>query len=61
MNPTTTELTPPVLHTRDDNGVHTLMLNRAKTFNALSEDMLTALQAALDFVASDATARLVVE
>jgi enoyl-CoA hydratase/carnithine racemase len=56
----TTELPPPVLHTRDDRGVHTLVLNRAGTFNALSHDMLAALQAALDFVALDATARLVV-
>ena len=56
----TTELPPPVLHTRDDRGVHTLVLNRAGTFNALSSDMLAALQAALDFVAEDATARLVV-
>ncbi len=56
----TTELPPPVLHTRDDRGVHTLVLNRAGTFNALSDGMLAALQAALDFVAEDATARLVV-
>ena len=55
-----TELSPPVLHTRDDRGVHTLMLNRASTFNALSDDMLAALQSALDFVAFDATARMVV-
>ena len=51
---------PPVLHNRDDRGVHTLVLNRASTFNALSDDMLAALQSALDFVADDATARLVV-
>ena len=51
---------PPVLHNRDDRGVHTLLLNRASTFNALSDDMLAALQSALDFVADDATARLVV-
>lgn len=56
----TTELPPPVLHTRDDRGVHTLVLNRASTFNALGEDMLAALQAALDVVALDATARIVV-
>jgi enoyl-CoA hydratase/carnithine racemase len=56
----TTELPPPVLHSRDDRGVHALVLNRASTFNALSEDMLAALQAALDFVALDATARMVV-
>ena len=54
------ELPPPVLHTRDDRGLHTLVLNRASTFNALSDDMLAALQAALDFVALDATARMVV-
>ncbi len=51
---------PPVLHTRDERGVHTLALNRPKAFNALSEEMLAALQAALDFVAQDATARIVV-
>ena len=51
---------PAVLHHRDDRGVHMLVLNRAATFNALSEDMLAALQAALDFVTLDATARLVV-
>jgi len=37
-----------------------LVLNRPASFNALSQDMLAALQAALDFVADDATARLVV-
>ena len=50
---------PPVCHSRDERGVHTLVLNRANTFNALSDDMLAALQSALDFVADDATARLV--
>lgn len=60
MTTTHTELPPPVLHTRDDRGVHTLTLNRASSFNALSEDMLAAIQAALDFVALDATARMVV-
>ena len=51
---------PPLLHTRDDQGIHHLTLNRASSFNALSEDMLVALQAALDFIAQDATARAVV-
>lgn len=55
-----TELSPVLLHTRDNRGVHTLVLNRANTFNALSEDMLIALQAAFDFIALDATARMVV-
>ncbi len=57
---TTHELPPLVLHTRDERGVHTLEFNRASTFNALSEEMLSALQAALDFVAQDASARIVV-
>ena len=52
--------TPPLLHTRDERGVHTLVLNRPATFNALSEDMLAALQTALDAVALDTSARVVV-
>ena len=60
MNTSTTELPPFVLHTRDDRGVHTLVLNRPQQFNALSADMMAALHAALDFIALDATARLVV-
>ena len=51
---------PFVLHHRDDRGIHTLVLNQASTFNALSQEMMAALQAALDFVTLDATARLVV-
>ena len=54
------ELPPVLLHNRDARGVHTLTLNRAKNFNALSEDMLSALQAALDFISQDASARVVV-
>jgi enoyl-CoA hydratase/carnithine racemase len=50
----------PVLHRRDERGVHWLTLNRADTFNALSEAMLAALQAALDAVAGDPDARMVV-
>ena len=65
MSPSSTELAQPVLqspvlHTHDARGVHTLTLNRASTFNALSEDMLAALQAALDAVALDPSARAVV-
>ena len=60
MNTSTTELPPFVLHTRDDRGVHTLVLNRPQQFNALSADMMAALHAALDFIALDAMARLVV-
>jgi enoyl-CoA hydratase/carnithine racemase len=50
----------PVLHTRDDRGVNWLTLNRPAAFNTLSEEMLAALQAALDAVAADPAARLVV-
>ena len=50
----------PVLHTRDDRGVNWLTLNRPAALNTLSEEMLAALQAALDAVAADPSARLVV-
>lgn len=49
-----------LLQTRDDRGVHTLTLNTPRSFNVLSEAMLGALQAAIDAVAADAQARLVV-
>jgi len=41
-------------------GVVTLTLNRPQAFNALSEEMLAALQEQLDLVAKDETARVVV-
>ncbi|NYT64610.1 enoyl-CoA hydratase [Alcaligenaceae bacterium] len=43
----------PVLLTQNDNGVVTLTLNRPQQFNALSEQLLDALQQALDAIASD--------
>ena len=49
-----------VLHDKDARGVVTLTLNRPQAYNALSEAMLEALQAALDAVAADAGARVVV-
>jgi enoyl-CoA hydratase/carnithine racemase len=49
-----------VLNTRDASGVVTLTLNRPQAFNALSEAMLEALQAALDAVAREDSARVVV-
>ena len=49
-----------VLQHKDARGVVTLTLNRPQALNALSESMLDALQAALDAVAADATARVVV-
>jgi enoyl-CoA hydratase/carnithine racemase len=51
---------PFVLTRRDARGVVTLTLNRAASFNALSEGMLAALQAELDALASDETARVVI-
>ncbi|MEG1734444.1 MAG: enoyl-CoA hydratase-related protein, partial [Comamonas sp.] len=45
---------------QDERGVVYLTLNDAQRFNALSADMLTALQNALDAVAQDASARVVV-
>ena len=53
-------LEPLVLHEQDARGVVTLTLNRPAAFNALSEAMLEALQAALDRVTAEASARLVV-
>jgi len=41
-------------------GIVTLTLNRPKQYNALSEAMLSALQNALDDIAGDASARVVV-
>jgi enoyl-CoA hydratase/carnithine racemase len=51
---------PYVLNERDERGVVTLTLNRPQQFNALSEEMLTALQSELDAVAGDTGARGVV-
>ena len=50
----------PVVYRRDERGVVTLTMNRPANFNALGEEMLAALQAALDRVADDQTARVVV-
>ena len=49
-----------VLREVDARGVVTLTLNRPDAFNALSQAMLTALQAELDAIAADGTARVVV-
>jgi enoyl-CoA hydratase/carnithine racemase len=49
-----------VLQERDSRGVLTLTLNRPQAFNALSEELLAALQAALDGVAADDSVRVVV-
>lgn len=49
-----------VLAARDERGVATLTLNRPQQFNALSQEMMTALQTELDALASDPAVRAVV-
>ena len=49
-----------VLNTRDARGVVTLTLNRPLAFNALSEGMLSELQAQIDVTAADSSVRAVV-
>jgi enoyl-CoA hydratase/carnithine racemase len=49
-----------ILLRQDDAGVTTLTLNRPDQFNALSEDLLSALQTELDAIAVDETVRVVV-
>lgn len=50
----------PVLQSRDARGVVTLTLDRPASFNALSEEMLGALQAAFDRLGDDEGLRAVV-
>jgi enoyl-CoA hydratase/carnithine racemase len=57
---TTVTSEAPLLVTRDERGVATLTMNRPASFNALSEEMLGALQSALDKLADDARLRAVV-
>ena len=49
-----------LLHARDARGVHTLTLNTPQAYNVLSEAMLAELQRALDGIARDAGARVLV-
>ena len=53
-------VTDAVLYERDSRGVITLTMNRPANFNALSEEMLAAMQAALDRVKEDEAARVVI-
>ena len=53
-------ISDPVLYERDSRGIVTLTMNRPANFNALSEEMLAALQAALDRVKEDEGARAVI-
>jgi enoyl-CoA hydratase/carnithine racemase len=56
----TRAVTEPILLRSEAGGVVTLTLNRPAQFNSLSREMLTALQSALDAIAADATARVIV-
>jgi enoyl-CoA hydratase/carnithine racemase len=61
MTDSNTSETPELLlHERDSRGVHRLTLNSPVSFNTLSEAMLTALQKALNEIAQDEQARVVV-
>src|SRR6187402_1103522 len=50
----------PLIEARDGRGVVTLTLNRPASFNALGEELLQALQSALDRLAGDASLRVLV-
>jgi enoyl-CoA hydratase/carnithine racemase len=51
---------PVVLRSQDTRGVITLKLNRPQAFNALSEELLAALQHEFDGIAKDESVRVVV-
>jgi enoyl-CoA hydratase/carnithine racemase len=53
-------LEPPVILEQDSRGVATVVLNRPQAFNALSEEVLAALQQVLERVAGDERVRVVV-
>ena len=57
---TKAETPPPVLLRDDRKGICTLTLNRPDRYNALSEDLLDALQDEIDGIASDESLRVVV-
>jgi len=50
----------PFVLTTVENGVATLTLNRPQRFNPLSSQMIAAIQAELDAIASDASVRVVI-
>lgn len=58
--PTGGAAAPALLQEREARGVLRLTMNRPQNFNALGEEMLSALQAALDTAAQDTTLRVVV-
>ena len=61
MNIRADELSATPILLRDDNGgITTLTLNRPKQYNALSGEMLSELQTALDEIAADSRVRVVI-
>ena len=60
MNAISAAVEPLLLHTWDARGIHRLQLNRPAGFNTLSQAMIDAMQAALDTIALDESARAVV-
>ena len=57
---TATTVEERILLRSDSNGIATLTLNRPKQYNALSEELLTELQAALRNIEKDETVRVLV-
>ncbi|MFZ2842629.1 enoyl-CoA hydratase [Psychrobacter sp.] len=55
-----TDINEPLVIRRDHNSVVTLTLNRPKQFNALSVELLSALQTELDNIAQDSNIQVVV-
>ena len=51
---------PSILLREDHDGITTLTFNRPAQYNALSAEMITALQAALDDIAADVSVRVVI-
>lgn len=49
-----------LIYQKDSRGVVTLTMNRPANFNALSEEMLAAMQAAIDRIAADESVRAVI-
>lgn len=60
MSEAKSAMEPVLLERRDARGVVTLTMNRPASFNALSEEMLAALQSAIDRLAGDEGVRVLV-
>jgi enoyl-CoA hydratase/carnithine racemase len=60
MSAVATAADPKLLLRQDANGITTLTLNRPNQYNALSEELLSDLQSALDAIGKDEAVRVVV-